>query len=71
MENTIRPYYKNELAQAYAPEISPKAALNRLAYWIKFNQPLYHALEEAGYRPKQRLLTSRQVSLIFEFLGEP
>ncbi|MBR5203930.1 MAG: DUF4248 domain-containing protein, partial [Bacteroidaceae bacterium] len=27
----IRPYYKSELAQAYAPDITLKAALNRLA----------------------------------------
>ena len=26
----IRPYYKSELAQAYAPDICPGAALNRL-----------------------------------------
>ena len=27
----IRPYYKSELVQAYAPDISQGAALNRLA----------------------------------------
>lgn len=29
----IRPYSKSELAQAYAPEITSQAALNRLAAW--------------------------------------
>ena len=40
----IRPYSKSELAQAYAPEITPQAALNRLAAWIKLNRPLQAAL---------------------------
>ena len=57
----IRPYSKSELAQAYAPEITSQAALNRLAAWIRLNRPLTEAL----------LFTSRQVALIFEYLGEP
>ena len=57
----IRPYSKSELAQAYAPEITSQAALNRLA----------EALRQTGYYTKQRLFTSRQVALIFEYLGEP
>ena len=36
----VRPYSKSELAQAYAPDIAPTSALNRLAQWIKLNQPL-------------------------------
>lgn len=67
----IRPYYKNELAQAYAPDICPGAALNRLALWIRLNQPLTEALKQTGYRIKQRTFTSKQVALIFEYLGEP
>ena len=56
-EMRIRPYSKSELARAYAPEITPQAALNRLAHWIKLNQALTEALQ--------------QVALIFEHLGEP
>ena len=67
----IRPYNKSELAQAYAPEISPQSALNRLALWIKINAPLSEALQQTGYQPKQRVLTSRQVAIIFQFLGKP
>ena len=40
----IRPYSKSELAQAYAPEITSQAALNRLAAWIRLNRPLTEAL---------------------------
>ena len=67
----IQPYNKSELAQAYAPEITLKSALNRLALWIKINAPLSEALQESGYHPKQRILTARQVELIFHYLGKP
>ena len=36
----IKPYSKQELAQAYAPDIAPTSALNRLARWIKLNKAL-------------------------------
>jgi Na+-translocating ferredoxin:NAD+ oxidoreductase RnfE subunit len=57
--------------QAYAPDICPGAALNRLATWIKTNKQLTEALKETNYRVNQQLFTSRQVALIFEYLGEP
>ena len=71
MEYRIRPYYKNELAQAYAPHICQGAALNRLATWIKTNKQLSEALRQTEYRSTQHMFTSRQVALIFEYLGEP
>ena len=70
-EYRIRPYYKGELAEAYAPNLAPGSALNRLAHWIDLNASLSEALARTGYNPKQRLFTSRQVALIFEHLGEP
>ena len=62
----IRPYSKSELAQAYAPEITSQARSP-----IRLNRPLTEALRQTGYYTKQRLFTSRQVALIFEYLGEP
>ena len=67
----IRPYYKSELAQAYAPDICQGAALNRLALWIRTNKQLAEALRATDYRTTQRMFTSKQVALIFEYLGEP
>ena len=67
----IRPYYKSELAEAYAPFLSPGSALNRLAHWIEHNAQLSEALAQTGYRRTQRVFTSRQLALIFEYLGEP
>ena len=40
----IRPYSKSELAQAYAPEITSQAALNRLA--ASMTRGERHAYEE-------------------------
>ena len=71
MEYRIRPYYKSELAKAYAPDICPGAALNRLANWIRTNKQLSEALRQTDYRTKQHMFTSKQVALIFEHLGEP
>lgn len=67
----IRPYSKSELAQAYAPEIGARSALNRLSRWIKFNKELLQALMDAGYKASQQIFTSKQVALIFNYLGEP
>ena len=67
----IRPYYKSELAQAYAPDICIGAALNRLVLWIKTNTQLTEALKQTNYQVTQRMFTSRQVALIFEYLGGP
>ena len=64
-------HYKSELAQAYAPDITLKVALNRLALWIKTNTQLTEALKQTSYRSTQQIFTSRQVALIFEYLGEP
>ena len=71
MEYRIRPYYKSELAQAYAPDVCQKTALNRLASWIRTNKKLTEALRATDYRASQHMFTSRQVALIFEYLGEP
>lgn len=67
----IKPYSKQELAQAYAPDITPTSALNRLAQWIKLNRALSEALEHTGYYTRQHVFTSRQVELIFAHLGRP
>jgi hypothetical protein len=67
----IRPYYKRELALAYAPNIAPTSALNRLSVWLKMNGELYMALKKTGYVPRQKVFTSMQVELIFRYLGRP
>jgi len=67
----IKPYTKAQLAEAYAPNLTPVAALNRLAYWIRYSPGLTANLQATGYRPRQHHFTARQVSLIFQYLGEP
>ncbi|MCD8182054.1 MAG: DUF4248 domain-containing protein [Bacteroides sp.] len=67
----VKPYYKRELVQAYAPDISPIAALNRLAQWIKLNLLLREALGQTGYKARRQIFTSLQVKLIFKYLGRP
>ncbi len=67
----VKPYYKRDLAVAYAPDITPVAALNRLAVWIRHNRTLWQALLDTGYTNRQRMFTSAQTELIFLHLGRP
>lgn len=67
----IQSYSKQELARAYAPNLSMSAALNRLARWIQHNSELMRHLLQTGYYIRQKVFTSLQVRLIFEYLGEP
>ena len=52
----VRPYSKRELAEAYAPNISPVSALNRLAQWFRYNLQLSEALLQTGYKSASRYL---------------
>ena len=67
----VRPYSNRDLAVAYAPDISPVSALNRLAEWMRYNDRLLRELADTGYRSRQRVFTSLQVELIFRYLGRP
>ena len=60
-----------ELSQMYFPNSSPKSAGTQLLRWLKYNRKLWDELAEAGYTRGQRLLTPRQVELVFRYLGEP
>ena len=62
---------KGELAMLYAPDLKMGSALNRLAHWMRRSPQLMRDLADADYRPQQRLLTVRQVEIIFRHLGQP
>lgn len=64
------PESKAQLAALYAPCLSERGALKRLQAWIDFNPRLARALERAGFRKRQKLLTPRQVDIIYRYLGE-
>lgn len=66
-----RPMRKKELAALYAPGLKPKSALNRLNAWLRYSPELMQELAAADYYATQKLLTARQVKIIFEYLGEP
>lgn len=68
---SIRPYSKSELAAAYSPEITHGAALNRFCRWIRRNVELHEALLKTDYIERQQIVTSKQVALVFQYLGEP
>ncbi|MBR0201771.1 MAG: DUF4248 domain-containing protein [Bacteroidaceae bacterium] len=70
-EWTVKPMSKAEIAAAYAPYLTTHAAVNRMMEWIRRNTELTDLLNRSGYRKTQKLFTSYQVRLIFEYLGEP
>lgn len=62
---------KSRLARRYFPEATDVAARARLMRWINACPPLCEALSQAGYHPRQRIFTARQVRLIASFLDAP
>ena len=62
---------KSELALLYFPDSTVAVATNRLMRWVHDCPPLMEELEAVGYHRSQKLLTSRQVSLIIRHLGDP
>ncbi len=68
---TIRTYGFGELAQLYFPNISKNSASWQLNRWIRESPALSEALEKAGKRKGQRLLSPAQVRLIVHAFGEP
>ena len=62
---------KSELAALYAPELGGISALNRLNRWMNRNSQLMTELGETGYVKHSKVLTARQVEIIFRHLGEP
>ena len=62
---------KCDLAQMYAADLSPHAAVNRLMRWIEHHPTLLTELYDTGYHKSLRVFSPKQVELIFKYLGEP
>jgi hypothetical protein len=67
----IRCYSKQELAQLYYPESTPRVAVNRLARWIKADPMLAAELAQMGYHKAQHDFRASQVRILVKYLGEP
>ena len=67
----IRTYGRMELAQAYCPDMNPRAAYHKLSLWIDRYPNLREQLAAIGASPKSRTYTPAQVKLIVEALGKP
>lgn len=66
-----RAYGRTELAQMYCPTVAAETAWRKLRAWIALSPGLTERLAEAGYSPRQRAFTPRQVQLIVVAIGEP
>lgn len=48
-----------------------KTASKRLANEIRSNKPLMAALQATGYTRSRKILSPKQLQIIYSFLGEP
>ena len=62
---------KRELAKTYFPQITADSAVRKLTCWINNCKPLVRELSKTGYKSGTHTLSDRQISMIFDFLGEP
>ena len=68
----IRPYSKKDLAEFYFPGRSRSAtAVTNFRNLMLRNETMMRELLEAGYRPRQRIFTSKLIKIIVYHLGEP
>ena len=63
--------FKQDLASAYFPNNSKQTSSKRFAHEIHSNKPLMSALQSTNYSPQRKLLSPKQLQIIFSFLGEP
>lgn len=63
--------FKQDLAQAYFPDRSKESAGKLLAREIHTNRRLMSALQPTGYSRPHKILSPKQLQIIFSFLGEP
>ena len=67
-----RMYSKTELGLLYFPDTTDGAPARRhIMDWIKRCEPLWNELQRLGYQNRSQYFPPRQVSTIFEYLGEP
>lgn len=67
------PFTKFQIAVQYFPDQidNSKVAVRHLVRWINKTHGLLPALTATGYQRHQHHFTSRQVELLYEYLGEP
>ena len=63
--------FKQDLAMAYFDGCSKKTASRLLAREINLTPGLLDALRPTGYSRPRKILSPKQIQIIFSFLGEP
>ncbi len=76
MKNVLNGCTFTELAMAYLPHDTPRAARRTLHHWIRVHPTLNATLTRCGLRinagkGRQVRLNPQQIRLIFTALGEP
>ncbi len=58
----VRPYYKSEIANLYNRSVP---------VFVRWLEEIETELEETGYKKLQKILTIKQVEIVFKFFGHP
>lgn len=61
---------RRAIATYYFESPTPETAVARMRRWINSDPELRAALEKAGYRPRQRYFTHRQIRVFRRFFGD-
>lgn len=67
----LHSYAKCELAHRYNPTSPYESAMKIFRRWITLNPELMSELNATHYSPKCKILSPKQVEIIFRHLGEP
>ncbi len=67
----VKCYNKQELAQLYFPDLSGRAAVDKLRRWVRRCHPLMEEILATDFHPKTKAFSVREVRLIVRYLGEP
>lgn len=70
-KKVFRSFSKSDLAHLYNPASPYESAMKIFRRWILLNPSLMEELGQTHYNPKCRILSPRQVEIIFRHLGEP
>ena len=63
------PRLRRLVATHYFPAPTPRSSVVRLRRWIAADLHFREELLEAGYRPRQRIFTPRQMDIVRKYLG--
>ena len=64
------PVSRRRLAMHYFPSPTVSSSVRRMSRWLADDVNLLHDLEAAGYYPRKRWFTKKEVDVFIKYFGE-